>query len=149
MRQGGKIVCGLFFFVLAGCISLPKESEERDQIAKKFEIRPDRAKIYIYRNKFVGGLFNYPIWVNDRLVGSVSSSTYQMLSVKEGKFNFRVAYGNEPQKAISIKGNNLYFVLVDTNIGLFSPHLSIEQQDSENGKEAVRSRELVKRHQTD
>jgi len=139
------VVYILLLMGLVHCSSVPLENSARDQVAKQFLVKPDRANIYIYRNKFVGGFYKYPISVNGRALGVVSSSTYYVLAVKEGLYKIKESYSWPVEYSLSVKNGRNYFIFVDTAMGFFSPNISIKEQDESDGRDSVLSRSLAQR----
>src|SRR5207245_11016026 len=70
--------------VLCACASVPMASAERDLAAKKFEVPPDEAHLYVYRDETFGAAIKLPVLVDGRHVGDTAPHTFLLVPVVAG-----------------------------------------------------------------
>ena len=122
--------CSLFFcariallvsiLALAGCVSTPEATPERDAEAKRFMARPDAATIYVYRDDFASaepGTDDTVLYVDDRLIGAVLPKTFFRFDVRAGE---RLLHGyafDQGSLKVDTRSGELTFVSLQTTAG--------------------------------
>lgn len=96
---------------LAGCVSVPQATPERDAEAKRFLARPDAATIYIYRPDFLTAeMDDSVVYVGDRLLGMNLPGTFFRFDVLPGAHVVRSVASSASQIRIDARAGELYFV---------------------------------------
>jgi hypothetical protein len=99
---------------LAGCVSTPQASRERDAEAKRFLSRPDAAVIYVYRDDFptIGGESSNDsvLYVGERLIGGTLPMTFFMFDVRAGEHLLRGVARDMGRLTLDTRDGGLYFV---------------------------------------
>lgn len=100
-------------FALAGCVSTPEATPERDAEAKRFMARPDAATIYVYRDEIASaepGTDDTVLYVDDRLIGATLPRTFFRFDVRAGE---RLLHGyahDQGSLKVDTRAGELYFV---------------------------------------
>jgi hypothetical protein len=102
---------------LAGCVSTPEATPERDAEAKRFMARPDAATIYVYRDDFSSaepGTDDTVLYVDGRLIGATLPRTFFRFDVRAGE---RLLHGfayDQGSLKVDTRPGELYFVSLQT-----------------------------------
>lgn len=70
------------FALTGGCASVKMADETLDAQAKTFQVSPDKANIYVYRNESMGAGVKMPVTLNGKPVGQTVAKSYLMLAVR-------------------------------------------------------------------
>jgi hypothetical protein len=127
--------------VLAGCSSVPMESKEKTNIAKKFSApSQDTAGIYVYRkDTFVGAALKKDVWVGTDCVGQTAKGVF---FYKEVPGNDKLEISTESefspnQLTIEAKNGELYFVEQYIKMGAFVGGADLQLANVDTGKSEV------------
>jgi hypothetical protein len=108
-----RTALAVLFLALAGCMSTPEASRERDAEAKQFKPRADAAVIYVYRDDVgaSGMASDDPVlYVDDRLIGSTLPLTYFRFDVRAGEHLLH-GYGyDQGRLRLFTRNGETYFV---------------------------------------
>jgi hypothetical protein len=134
--------------LLAGCASVPMESKEKSDLAKKF-IPPsgDKAGLYIYRSGSFGGALKKDVWVNGVCIGETAPNVFfyeEVAGGKEHKVSTESEFSPNDLVVKVNKGQN-YFVRQYIKMGVFVGGAGVELVDEEKGKQDVSQLELAKK----
>lgn len=144
--------------ILAGCVSVPMASIERDAQTKTFSVKPDKANIYVYRNKPMGYLVRFNVELDGKLIGQTATMTYLALEVMPGKHTLvskverniyslylpmdSQAYGYAYLLDIDVEAGNNYFIRQEVIPGAF-PQNKLQLVDNATGKVGVSECRLI------
>ena len=98
---------------LAGCMSTPEATPERDAEAKQFKPRADAAVIYVYRDDVgaSGMASDDPVlYVDDRLVGATLPLTYFRLDERAGEHLLHGFGYDQGKLRLLTRNGEIYFV---------------------------------------
>lgn len=108
---------GALCLVLAGCLFSfgPRwpELERADQRAKRFEPREGLSLLYVFRDTSVAPTHRLGLYLDDTLLGSLSTKTYFVCEVPPGghRLTVRAPAGQEtPTLQLQMEPGALYFV---------------------------------------
>ena len=100
---------------LAGCVSTPQATSERDAEAKRFLARPDAAIIYVYRFDFAStGMASEDtvLYVDDRLIGATLPLTFFRFDVREGVHLLHGVGHDQGSLKLEARAGEVYFVML-------------------------------------
>ena len=70
---------------LVGCASVPMGDPARDLTLKQFEVAPDKAGVYIYRNELIGRAVKMDVEVDGKPIGQTAAQSYLYRELTPGK----------------------------------------------------------------
>lgn len=132
--------------LLSGCASVPMESVEKTELARKFNPPSEgTAGLYIYRTGGPGTALKKDIWVDGKCVGESAPNTFFYLEVK-GDEAHKISTESEfspNDLLIETSAGDLYFVKQYIKIGVFVGGANLKIVDEEEGKNAIGKLELA------
>ena len=144
-----KLVLIVFALSLfAGCASVPMETVENNDMAKKF-IPPSNgnAGLYIYRAGSFGGALKKDIWVDGKCIGETAPNVFFYEEV-DGNSKHKISTESEfspNDLLITTDSNKNYFVRQYIKMGAFVGGAGLEIVDEKEGKEAVTNLRMAKK----
>lgn len=146
MKVATKIQYAAITFLLAliaGCASMPMAPPEQDSQAKRFEVPPDRARIYLYRNEVLGAAIPLSVSFDGQLAGQTGSRTFFVWEVSPGPHQLVSLAENVSSLIIDAESGKNYFVWQEMKMGLFMARTQLQQVDVATGQAAVRECRLL------
>jgi len=131
--------------LVAGCAPLPMADAVPNAQAKKFEISPDRANVYVYRNQVLGGAIRMAVTVDGREHGVTRGKTYLLLRLEPGNYTIASQGQAKTSLTVDVAAGKNYFVWqgVTHNFLSFTYHSRLKLVDETAGQEGVAECELV------
>ncbi len=132
---------------LGGCASVPMESKEASEHAKKFEAPTDgNAGLYVYRDSFVGKALKKDIWIDNDCLGESASDVFfykQIPGDKEYTISTESEFSPNSLSLLLERGKN-YFVRQFIKMGVFVGGADLEVIEPEKAKESISKLDLAK-----
>lgn len=139
---------GVFTVLVTGCASVPMESKDASDQAKRFAAPSQgQAGLYIYRSAGVGSALKKDIWVDGKCVGESAPNVFFYEEVK-GNQEVTIATESEfsPNEIKLAVANGInYFIKQYIKMGVFVGGSNLEVVGEAEGKEAVKSLEMAKK----
>lgn len=139
---------GVFTVLVTGCASVPMESKQASDQAKRFATPSQgQAGLYIYRSAGVGSALKKDIWVDGKCVGESAPNVFFYEEVK-GNQEVTIATESEfsPNEIKLAVANGInYFIKQYIKMGVFVGGSNLEVVSDAEGKEAVKSLEMAKK----
>lgn len=136
------LVSTAVLFLIAGCASVPMESKEKSDTAKKFsQPSSGNAGLYIYRNFGVGGALKKDITINGKCIGESAPSVFFYEEVK-GDAEYTISTESEfspNDLVLKVAAGVNYFVRQFIKMGLFVGGAGLEVVSEEEGKKEISS----------
>lgn len=143
----------LWVFVLAlsflsGCASVPMESEEKSELAKKFN-PPSKGNsgLYVYRSGSFGGALKKDIHIDGKCLGESARNVFFYEEVK-GDTTHKITTESEfspNELLLKVAAGKNYFVRQFIKMGAFVGGADLELVSEEEGKQAVSELSLAKK----
>lgn len=134
---GMSFVAVALLLLVSGCASVPMASKEADAAAKSFRAPSDKARIYVYRNEFMGGAVKIPITLDGKLVGSTVKNTYLMFDVNPGAHEVGCV-GETPGKVtVDAKAGEAAYVWQEMKMGMWAASCAMHVVDEQKGRQGV------------
>jgi hypothetical protein len=131
---------------LSGCASVPMETKEQGEMAKKFNPPAEgSAGLYIYRSGSFGGALKKDIWVNGKCIGETAPNVFFYEEVKgdsEHKVSTESEFSPNDLLVNTETGKN-YFVRQYIKMGVFVGGAGVELVDENKGKGEVRKLKMA------
>jgi hypothetical protein len=138
----------LVLSLLAGCASVPMETELVSAKAKSFNPPTDgNAGLYLYRSSGVGTALKKDIWVDNKCIGESAPNVFFYEEVKgneEHKISTESEFSPNELLLKTESGNN-YFIKQYIKFGVFVGGANLELIEEEEGKKDVSKLEMAKK----
>lgn len=134
-------------FLFSGCASVPMESQEKSDLALKFNPPPaKKAGLYIYRSGHFGGALKKDVWIDGKCIGETAPNIFFYEEVegdKEHKLSTESEFSPNDLLVKTPAGRN-YFVRQYIKMGAFVGGAGLELVEEEKGKADVAPLKLAK-----
>ena len=121
----------------SGCASVPMADPAMDSAAKTFNVAPDRAKIYVYRNETMGATVTMDVFLNGRQLGQTVSRTFLVAEVAPGAQRLMGKAENEDTLDFTAAAGRVYYVWQEVKMGGFYARNKLQLMDDAAGKAGV------------
>ena len=139
---------GVFAALVTGCASVPMESKEASDQAKRFAPPSQgQAGLYIYRTSGVGAGLKKDIFVDGKCIGETAQNIFFYEEVKgdqEHSITTESEFSPNEIKLAVTNGIN-YFVRQYIKMGVFVGGANLEVVNEDEGKEAIKGMEMAKK----
>lgn len=136
----------LTFFV--GCASIPMESREKSDSAKKFSSPTEGSSgLYIYRSGVFGGALKKDVWVDGECVGETAPNIFFYTEVKGGEDHKISTESEFSPNHLTLKtesGKN-YFIKQYIKLGVFVGGANVKVVDENKAKRKILKLKLAKK----
>lgn len=126
--------------LFVGCASVPMESSEKSNLAKKFNPpSAGNAGFYIYRSGGPGTALKKDVFIDDKCIGETAPNVFFYEEAKgdmEHKLSTETEFGRNDLMVKTDTGKN-YFVQQYIKLGLFVGGAGLELVPEAKGKEEV------------
>ena len=129
--------------IMTGCASVDMASSEKDQQAKQFKAKADKASIYVYRNESMGAAIKMPVLLNNQHAGTTAAKTYMVLDVPAGKHTLISKTENDSVLNMAVEAGKNYYVWQEVKMGAWSARSQLQQVDEAKGKADVLECSLI------
>ena len=129
--------------VLCACASVPMASAERDLAAKKFEVPPDEAHLYVYRDETFGAAIKLPVLVDGRHVGDTAPHTFLLVPVVVGPHVVVSKSEVDSELRFTAANGKAYFVWQEVKFGVFAARSELHLMKGKQGRAAVATCSLI------
>jgi hypothetical protein len=121
MRQRLRILVALCLLPFAGCVTPPPPSPQ-EIAAKRFDVVPGKAVIYVFRDAVNFEGTPSPIALDGNPVGSSYGGTFFRFVVEPGQHRLAGMYGDNGAMTLTVAANQIYFVqqTVSLMVGMVS-----------------------------
>ena len=126
-----------------GCASVKMADESQDAQAKTFQVVPDKAHIYVYRNESMGAGVKMPVALNGKPVGQTVAKSYLMLSVPAGQQTLVSSAENDSELKLTTEAGKNYFVWQEVKVGFIKARNSLQVVDDKTGRAGVAESKLI------
>ncbi|MBK5398060.1 DUF2846 domain-containing protein [Pseudomonas sp. TH39(2020)] len=126
-----------------GCASVKMADESQDVQAKTFQVTPDKANIYVYRNESMGAGVKMPVALNGKPVGQTVAKSYLMLSVPAGQQTLVSSAENDSELKLTAEAGKNYFVWQEVKVGFIKARNNLQVVDDKTGRAGVAESKLI------
>ncbi|MBK6630069.1 MAG: DUF2846 domain-containing protein [Betaproteobacteria bacterium] len=138
MKKNGLLGLLLAMMVLVtGCASVPMASDDADTQSKRFQAKPDKSIIYLYRNETFGGAIAMTVSLDDRLAGESAPKTYFMWEVEPGQHVLKSHAENVSILLLTTEAGKNYYVWQEVKLGALYARSRLQQVDEATGRQGV------------
>lgn len=134
--------------LVTGCASVPMESKESSDQAKRFAPPSQgQAGLYIYRTAGVGAALKKDILVNGKCIGESAQNVFFYEEVK-GNQEHTIATESEfsPNEIkLAVAGGINYFIRQYIKMGAFVGGANLEVVSESDGKQAISDMQMAKK----
>lgn len=144
MRMKTRLATVALFAVLAtGCASVPMAPPAADAAAKTFQVAPDKANLYIYRNESMGAAVKMKVLIDGQPAGETGAKTYVLRAVDPGSHVVTSKAENESTITVDAAAGQNYFLWQEVKMGFGSARSALQLVDEAKGKAGVGACKLV------
>lgn len=144
MRKHHEVALVVLLAALAvGCASVPMAPPEADARAKSFQVAPDKANLYIYRNESFGAAVKMKVIVDGQPAGDTGAKTYIMKAVEPGPHVVTSKAENDSSVTVDTAPGQNYFLWQEVKMGFGSARSNLQLVDETKGKAGVAESKLV------
>jgi hypothetical protein len=133
--------------LFAGCASVPMESAEKSDAAKKFAApAAGKAGVYVYRSGVFGAALKKDVWVDGQCIGETAPNIFFYEEVKgdaEHKISTESEFSPNDLVLKTQSGKN-YFVQQYIKMGVLVGGAGIEAADEAKAKKEIAKLKLAK-----
>jgi len=130
-------VAALALAVLSGCASVPKGDPAQDAALKTFQVAPDQAGIYIYRNESMGAAVTMDVAIDGQPVGQTGANTYLYKQVTPGKHTVTSSAENTDTLDVDVQPGSLVYIWQEVKMGMISARTKLHEVSETQGKSGV------------
>lgn len=127
----------------AGCASVKMADDSQDAQAKTFQVTPDKANIYVYRNESMGAGVKMPVTLNGKPVGETVAKSYLMLAVPAGQQTLVSSAENDSELKLTAEPGKNYFVWQEVKMGFIKARNNLQVVDDKTGRAGVTESKLI------
>lgn len=127
----------------AGCASVKMADDTQDAQAKSFQVAPDKANIYVYRNESMGAGVKMPVTLNGKPVGETVAKSYLMLAVPAGQQTLVSSAENDSELKLTAEPGKNYFVWQEVKMGFIKARNNLQVVDEKTGRAGVTESKLI------
>ena len=142
------IVFAVAALFLSSCASVPMESKDQADIAKKFNPPSyENAGMYIYRPSGFGGALKKDVWIDGKCIGETAPYVFLYEEVQGGE-EHKVSTESEfsaNDLLVKTEGGKNYFVRQYIKMGVFVGGAGLELVDEDRGKGEVQKLKMAKK----
>ena len=142
------LLVGVVAVFVTGCASVPMESKEASDQAKRFAPPSQgQAGLYIYRTSGVGGALKKDIMVDGKCIGETAPNVFfyeETTGNQEHAIATESEFSPNEIKLTAASGIN-YFIRQYIKMGAFVGGANLEVVSESEGKEAIRNLGMAKK----
>lgn len=128
---------------LVGCASVPMASLDRDNQAKTFQVKQDKANIYVYRNEHFGSAISINLALDGKMEGRTAAMTYAKWEVVPGQHEISSISENTSKISLNAQAGKNYFIWQEVKMGMWQPRSLLQEVDTSTGMAAVKECKLI------
>lgn len=128
---------------LVGCASVPMADAKQDAAAKTFQVAPDKAGIYVYRNETMGAAIKMDVTVDGENIGQTAANTYLFKEVAPGKHTVTSAAETTDTLEVEVKPGTLAFIWQEVKMGVLTARSKLQRMTEADGKKGVQETKLA------
>lgn len=136
--------------LFVGCASVPMESTEKTEMAKKFNPPSNgNSGLYIFRSGSFGGALKKDVWVDGKCIGETAPNVFFYEEV-QGDNSHKVSTESEFSPnglAVKTESGKNYFIRQYIKMGAFVGGAGVELVDEVEGKKNVAELDMAKKGQ--
>jgi hypothetical protein len=143
-----SLIVGVVAVFVTGCASVPMESKEASDNAKRFAPPSQgQAGLYIYRTSGVGGALKKDILVDGKCIGESAPNVFFHEETKGDQEHVITTESEFSPNEIklAVKSGINYFIRQYMKMGVFVGGANLEVVSEAEGKEAIRNLEMAKK----
>jgi len=130
-------VAALIAIVLCGCASVPMGDAKQDAALKTFQVAPDKAGIYVYRNETIGAAVKMDVIIDGQNIGETAANTYMYKEVARGKHTAASKAENTDTVEVEVKPGTLAYTWQEVKMGVLYAGTKLHIMSEQDGKKGV------------
>jgi uncharacterized protein DUF2846 len=145
MKVGRRITSFgiLLELLLNGCATVPMAPADADSHAKTFATKPDKSRLYVYRNETFGGAARMTISLDGKVAGQSGPKTFFLWDVEPGPHEITSHAENIDTLTIITEAGKAYYVWQEAKVGIWGARSRMHLMEEEAGRKAVAECQLA------
>jgi len=131
----------------AGCATVPMAPPERDLEVKRFEVKPGKANVYVFRDEAIGGAVKMMVMLDGKNIGATASKTYLFAEVDPGPHKLSSHAENDFTLDVAAAAGQSLFVWQEVKMGVLYARTKLHLVDEQRGKAGVAECKLAVRQE--
>jgi len=123
--------------ILAACTAIPMASTDEDSLAKRFAVRPDKARIYLYRDQSFGFAFPMTVALAGHATSRTLGQTYVVWEVEPGPYELTSYAEDTSTVRLNTEPGKAYYIWQEVKIGFWKARSELHHVDEERGRKGV------------
>jgi len=137
------VVAALIAIALCGCASVPMGDAKQDTALKTFQVAPDKAGIYVYRNETIGASVKMDVIIDGQNIGETAANTYMYKEVAPGKHTVASKAENTDTVEVEVKPGTLAYIWQEVKMGVLYARTKLHIMGEQDGKKGVLETKLA------
>ncbi len=131
------IAIAVIAMVISGCASVPMGDPQKDAALKTFNVAPDKAGLYIYRNESFGCGVKMDVAIDGQPVGQTAAKTFLYKEVTPGKHTVSSTSENTDTLEVNVNQGTLAYIWQEVKMGFLYGRTKLHLVSEEEGKKGV------------
>lgn len=129
-------VIGMAFDAFKARVAM--STPEREALAKKFAVIPDKANVYVFRSEVTfGAAIKSKVDIDGKRIGKMSGGTFLLVEMEPGKHTITGIAENDSVLEITAEAGKNYYVWQEMKMGFITLRNKLQLLEEEAGKESV------------
>jgi len=130
-------------FGFSGCATVPMGDAKQDAALKTFQIAPNRAGIYVYRNESMGAAIRMDVIIDGVNIGETAAKTYLYKEVAPGRHVVTSKSENTDTVEVDVKPGTLAYLWQEVKMGLLYAGTKLHIVSEQEGRKGVLETKLA------
>jgi hypothetical protein len=127
----------LLALLAAGCASVPMAPPERDLEVKRFEVKPGKANVYVFRDESIGAAVKMPVALDGKIIGTNVAKTFLFAEVEPGPHKLSSHAENTFDLDLAAAAGQNLFVWQEVKMGVLYARTKLQVVDEQRGRAGV------------
>lgn len=128
--------------LLAGCASVSMGDKQEDAMRKTFQVAPDKAGLYIYRNESLGAALKMDVYLDGQKMGQTAANTYLYKEVSPGVHQV-ASQSKDNAIQVTAQPGTLSYIWQEVKMGLMSGGSKLQIVSQDQGQKGVKETSLA------
>lgn len=115
----------------------------RDAALKTFQVAPDKAGIYVYRNESMGAAVKMDVVIDGVNIGETVANTYMHKEVAPGKHTVASKAENTDTVEVDLKPGTIAYIWQEVKMGVLFARTKLHLVGEQEGKKGVLETKLA------
>ena len=138
-----SLVLALVAALLGGCATVPMGDAKQDASLKTFQVAPDRAALYVYRNESMGAAIKMDVQLDGKQLGQTVANSYIFADLKPGQHTLVSSAENTDTLQFEAKPGQAVYVWQEVKMGVLYARNKLHLVAEQEGRKGVLETKLI------